>query len=188
MKSAYIEPMTDALPLTHLYNLGRLGNAGDAVTFSADAEQRAALASWSGVLSLESFSVAVDIKKLGPTRFGLEFTVTADVIQACVVTLEPVPGHLEQRFARELQFVGQVRRKASEDESGPDLVLDSDLEEGPEEIESLHYDLAGPALEEYVLGLEPYPRRPGVEFQPPNEGSEAPKSPFAVLKGLKSPP
>ena len=130
----------------------------------------------------------VQVEAFGRVNVRSAPTVTADVIQACVVTLEPVPGHLEQRFARELQFVGQVRRKASEDESGPDLVLDSDLEEGPEEIESLHYDLAGPALEEYVLGLEPYPRRSGVEFRPPNEGSEAPKSPFAVLKGLKSPP
>lgn len=178
--------MTDALPLTHLYNLGRLGNAGDAVTFSADAGQRAAIAAWSGVLSVEGFSVAVDIKKLGPTRFGLEFKVTADVTQACVVTLEPVAAHLEKAFSRELHFAGQIRRKLPEDESGPDLVLDSGEEEGPEEIESLHYDLAGPALEEYVLGLEPYPRRPGVEFQPPAEASETPKSPFAVLKGLKS--
>lgn len=178
--------MTESLPLNHLYNLGRLGNAGDAVAFSAEPEQRAAIAGWSGVLSVESFAVAVDIKKLGPARFGLEFRVTADITQACVVTLEPVPAHMEQLFARELQFVGQARRKPSEGESAPDLVLDSGEEEGPEEIESLHYDLAGPALEEYVLGLEPYPRAPGVEFQPPGEGPQAPQSPFAVLKGLKS--
>jgi uncharacterized metal-binding protein YceD (DUF177 family) len=178
--------MTDTLPLTHIYNLGRLGNAGDAVSFRADQDQRAAIAAWSGVLSVESFAVAVDIKKLGPARFGLAFQVAADVTQACVVTLEPVAAHLEKAFSRELHFAGPIRRKPSEDESGPDLVLDSELEEGPEEIESLHYDLAGPALEEYVLALEPYPRRPGVEFQPPREASQAPESPFAVLKGLKS--
>jgi len=176
--------MTDALPLTHLYNLGRLGNAGDAVSFRADPDQCAAIAQWSGVLSVENFAVEVDIKKLGPTRFGLAFQVTADVTQACVVTLEPVPAHLETRFNRELHFAGQIRRK--QDESAADLVLDTAEEEGPEEIESLHYDLAGPALEEYVLGLEPYPRAPGVEFQPPSDGFEAPQSPFAVLKGLKS--
>ena len=177
--------MTNQLPLNHVYNLGRLGSAGDAVSFSADAEQRAAIAKWSGVLSLESFVVAVDIKKLGATHFRLEFQVTADVTQACVVTLEPVPAHMETRFVRELHFTGQARRKKSEDESVADLVLDAAEEEGPEEIESLHYDLAGPALEEYVLGLEPYPRAPGVAFQPPRDGLEAPESPFAVLKGLK---
>ncbi len=66
-----------------------------------------------------------------------------------------------------------------------DLVLDSAEEEGPEEIESLHYDLAGPALEEYVLGLEPYPRAPQVWNFSPRRWLEAPESPFAVLKGLK---
>lgn len=177
--------MTDTLPLSHVYNLGRLGNAGDAVMFAADPDQRLAIAQWSGVLSVENFTVAVDIKKLGAARFGLGYRVTADIAQACVVTLEPVPAHLETRFERELNFVGQVRRKLSEDESGADLVLDSAEEEGPEDIESLHYDLAGPALEEYVLALEPYPRAPGVEFQPPSDGLEAPESPFAVLKGLK---
>ncbi len=177
--------MTDKLPLSHVYNLGRLGNAGDTVTFLADPEQRTAIATWSGVLSIENFAVTVDFKKLGPTRFGLEFQVTADVTQACVVTLEPVPAHLETRFIRELHFTGQARRKRSENESVADLVLDAAEEEGPEEIESLHYDLAGPALEEYVLALEPYPRAPGVAFQPPGDDQEAPESPFAVLKDLK---
>jgi hypothetical protein len=64
-------------------------------------------------------------------------------------------------------------------------VLDLAKEEGPEEIQSLHYDLAVPVLEEYVLSLEPYPRRPGVAFTPKSEPSEPPESPFAVLKGLK---
>jgi hypothetical protein len=64
-------------------------------------------------------------------------------------------------------------------------VLDTDQEEGPEEIDSLHLDLAPPALEEFVLSLDPYPRRPGVEFAPESPVSEPPESPFAVLKGLK---
>ena len=177
--------MTNQLPLSHIYNLGRLGNAGDTVTFSADPEQRTAIATWSGVLSVESFAVTVDFKKLGPSRFAQEIQVTPDLTQASVVTLEPLPAHLETRLVRELHFTGPARRKRPEDESVVDLVLDSAEEEGPEEIESLHYDLAGPALEEYVLALEPYPRAPGVAFQPPEDGLEAPESPFAVLKGLK---
>jgi hypothetical protein len=128
--------------------------------------------------------VAVEIEKLGPVRFGLNFTVTADVAQACVVTLEPVKSRMERKFRRELHFIGPVRHKPAESEG--EMVLDSDPEEGPEEIESLHYDLAVPALEDYVLALEPYPRCPGVEFAPPNQPGDAPESPFAVLKGLKS--
>jgi uncharacterized metal-binding protein YceD (DUF177 family) len=175
--------MTDMLPLSHSYNLARLGHAGDEVRFAADEAQRAAIAAWSGVLSLQKLDVLVRIKKLDAARFGLDFTLDADVTQACVVTLEPVPAHIAHSFERELQFTGPVRHKPASDDS--EVVLDLAKEEGPEEISSLHYDLAAPALEEYVLSLEPYPRRPGVEFAPKNEGNEPPESPFAVLKGLK---
>ncbi len=58
-------------------------------------------------------------------------------------------------------------------------------DEGPEEIDSLTYDLAAPLLEEFVLALDPYPRAPGVEFAAPPEPEEPKESPFAVLKSLK---
>jgi len=181
--------MTEPLPLTHSYNLARLGNAGDEVRFEADEAQRAAIAAWSGVLSLESLSVHVKLAKLGAVQFGLDFHVTAELNQVCVVTLEPVPARIDHNFHRELHFVGHSRRKASP-ESVAEVVLDAAAlegpEEAPEEIESLHYDLAAPALEEYVLSLEPYPRCPGVAFTPPDTGEDAPENPFAVLKGLKS--
>jgi len=176
--------MSDGLPFSHSYNLARLGNAGDAVHFAADADQRGAIARWAGILSLEAFEAWVEIKKLAPNRFGLTFHLKADVTQACVVTLEPVASHMDKSFARELVFVGQTRHRDTPD-SSPELVLDGDKEEGPEEIGSLHLDLAVPLLEEFALGLDPYPRRPGVEFAPKNTDSEPPQSPFAVLKGLK---
>lgn len=176
--------MTDGLPLSQTYNLARLGNAGDRVAFAADPDQRAAIAKWSGVVSVEALEAQVDIRKLSATRFGLTFRLTADVTQACVVTLEPVKDHLERQFDRELHFIGApVRAKLPESEA--ELVLDSDPEEGPEEIQSLHYDLAVPVLEEYALSLEPYPRKPGVEFGVKTDPEDRPESPFAVLKDLK---
>jgi hypothetical protein len=178
--------MTEDLPLSHIYNLGRLGNAGDAVRIVADADQRVGIAKWSGVLSVEKLEAAVELKKLSPTRFGLSFHLVAEVNQACVVTLEPVAGRLDHRFERELHFIGQVRHKAdSPGEKPVELVLDADPEEAPEEIQSLHYDLAAPVLEEYALSLEPYPRRPGVAFNPEAEPVDPAGSPFAVLKTLK---
>ena len=175
--SHYLEPMTEGLPLSHSYNLARLGNAGDRVEFAADDDQRAAIASWSDVVAVDRLEVRVEIRKLSASRFGLNFHLTADVSQACVVTLEPVKSHLEHKFDRELHFVGgSIRHKAPE--SGPELVLDVGLEEGPEEIHSLHYDLAVPVLEEYNLALEPYPRCPGVEFAPPSDPEDRPQSPF----------
>jgi len=177
-------PSTHSLPLTHSYNLARLGNAGDKVALAANQAERAAIARWAGIVSLESFEAQIGIAKLAPNRFGLSFLLTADVTQACVVTLEPVKSRLERRFERELQFHGPARHRQPAPDSGPEIVLDGE-EEGPEEIESLHYDLAGPVLEEFVLSLEPYPRCPGVEFSLKTGGHDRSESPFAVLKGLK---
>ena len=110
----------------------------------------------------------------------------ADVIQSCVVTLEPVPGHLEHQFSRELVFVAPSRHRPAQAES--ETVLELGEEEGPEEIESLHVDLGAPLLEEFTLALDPYPRRPGVEFTPPIEPSDGSDSPFAALKAWKDKP
>lgn len=166
-------------PLVHFTNLGRLGNAGDVVEFSADPAQLGALARWSGVVDVTDFRVRADLARLGPTRFQVDYRLTADVVQACVVTLEPVSAHLEQHFVRELRFVDSHGR-----EPGPQAV-DAMGEDGPEEIDSLHYDLAGPALEEYVLALDPYPRRPGVAFAAGGDPDMPGENPFAALKVLK---
>ena len=181
--------MSEGLPYSHSYNLARLGNAGDAVHFAASEAERAAIAKWAGVVSVEALDVRVQISKLASNRFGLAFTLTADVTQSCVVTLEPVPSHIEHGFSRELVFVGTVpRHRGDQPPTESEVVLSGNLEEadeGPEEITSLHQDLALPALEEFVLSLDPYPRRSGVEFAPKTGESEPPPSPFAVLKGLK---
>jgi uncharacterized metal-binding protein YceD (DUF177 family) len=170
-------------PLTQSYNLARLGNAGDEMRFAADATALAQIARWTGVQSVEKFEVRAELKKLAPNRFGLTFHLLADVIQSCVVTLEPVAGHIERSFSRELIFAGAQRHKPLPAES--ETLLDASEEEGPEEIQSLHIDLAAPVLEEFVLALDPYPRVPGVEFAPKSPDSKPPESPFAVLKDLK---
>jgi hypothetical protein len=178
--------MTEPLPFSHPYNLARLGQAGDVVTLVPDTETRAAIARWAGILALEGLTVEVTLSKTASTRFKLIFRLVADLTQACVVTLEPVPAHIRQEFIRELHFSGP-RRRLPAPEAGESAVtlVGPDDEEGPEEIESLHYDLAGPVLEELVLALDPYPRCPGVEFAAEDEAAEAPESPFAVLKRLK---
>lgn len=174
-------------PLAHSYNLARLGNAGDTVRLDADAAQRAAIAVLAEALSLSRFSVQVGLKKATPSRFLLEYRLQAEIVQACVVTLEPVVSEVDRTFTRELHFVGSGHRASV----APELDLpaqDISMDEGeePEEIESLHYDLMGPALEEFLLALDPYPRCPGVEFDPQAHADAPPESPFAVLKGLKS--
>jgi hypothetical protein len=170
------------MSFAHSYNLARLGHAGDEVRLEADEAQRAEIAALAGALSLSRFIATVTLRKTGATRFALDYRLDAEVTQACVVTLEPVTAVIARDFTRELHFSGTGRRPPE----AADLDLSDRDEDEPEEIDNLHYDLAGPALEEFLLALDPYPRRPGVAFDPGTAGDPPPESPFAVLKSLKS--
>ena len=134
--------MSEGLPLAHPYNLNRLGQSGDTVTVGPPDEERTALARFADVLHVDDFVGQVELKKSAANRFHLDFTLTADIRQACVVTLVDVPSHIERRFARELHFSPGSRR-APEMPSAETVSLDDDL---PEEIDSLHYDLAAPLI------------------------------------------
>jgi hypothetical protein len=97
-----------------------------------------------------------------------------------VVTLEPVRAHVARSFIRDLLLVQAPRTVAKEIELTP---VDDD---GREEIDSLRYDLAVPVLEEFALAIDPYPRAPGVEFEPPPDEADSAVHPFAALKSLKN--
>jgi uncharacterized metal-binding protein YceD (DUF177 family) len=176
------------VPLAHNYNLARLGHAGDTVQFEASAEECAAIAGLAGALSLSRFAVQVDLKKLSPSRFLLDYRMDAEVSQACVVTLEPVKTHIGRAFRRELHFAVADRLARSDTPPGAvDLSgQDPEMADEREEISSLHFDLSGPALEEFLLALDPYPRCAGAAFAPGKEPYSGPESPFAILKSLKS--
>ena len=169
-------------PLSRPYNLGRLGQTGDEVILDADAAERAALAKAAAVLEVPKFSARIVLKKLSPTRFALHYDLAAEIIQACVVTLEPLVARIARDFVRELHHTPNLHRAGMEKE----VIVSPGDDELPDEIESLHYDLAGPLLEEFLLAIDPYPRAPGVEFAPPEGMGDKPESPFAVLKALKS--
>lgn len=170
--------MNQGLPFSHIYNLNRLGQAGDEVRLDLAEAERAALARFAGVLRIEAFQASVALAKLSADRFRLDFTLDAHLAQACVVTLADVFSRIQSRFTRELHFSPALKR-----EQVVDVPLEDDM---PEEIDSLHYDLAAPLIEEFILSIDPYPRAEGVEFQAPKAGEASPESPFAVLKGLKS--
>jgi uncharacterized metal-binding protein YceD (DUF177 family) len=169
------------LPLSRLYNLGRLGQTGDEISFHASEEECAQLAKTAGLLEVPNFSTHIALKKISPTNFEIAYRLAAEIVQACVVTLEPLAAAIARQFTRELHYTPNLRRPVEEEV----IVVPGD-DELPEEIGSLHFDLAGPLMEEFLLAIDPYPRARGVEFSPPSSATAPPDSPFAVLKDLKS--
>ncbi len=173
-------------PLERFYDLANLSEAGAEVRIAAGPDDLAALARWAGVDKVERFEAVVTLSRLSPSRFFYKADLLADLVQSCVVTLEPVRSPVERHFTRTLQLLPRHARARPEEEGGGGiLTLAAGEDEVPEEIESPHYDLAGPLLEELVLSVDPYPRAAGVEFTVPEEPAAAKESPFAVLKRLK---
>ncbi|MBL6939633.1 MAG: hypothetical protein ISS15_20245 [Alphaproteobacteria bacterium] len=178
----------DDKPFEYEYDLGDLGRNGTEITLEADAEDRARIAAWAEVPAVESFGAKVHLRKHSANRFALDADLVADVVQDCVVTLEPVKSRIERHVHRELHVAHHTRLKPNE---VIPLGAGAGDDEVPEEIVSLEYDVAGPLLEEFTLALDPYPRAPGVEFAAPaalGEAEPARENPFAVLKGLKNRP
>ena len=61
-----------------------------------------------------------------------------------------------------------------------------ETEEPPEPIINGAIDLGALATEFLILGLDPYPRKPGVSFDKPVETDDPQDHPFAALAGLKT--
>lgn len=173
--------MPFAPPLTNILDLAALPQAGEELVIAPNAGQRARLAQWAGVDAVDHFEARVLLKKLSPTRFDYAAEVNVDIVQSCVVTLEPVVSHLAFEFRRELHLVRNLPR-ALEDVPSPEGAED----DVPEEIADTRFDVAEPLLEEFALAIDPYPRAQGVVFRPGPEPVEARESPFAVLKDLKN--
>jgi hypothetical protein len=171
----HIEP-----PLQHSFNLSDLTVAGAQVVVEAKPEELPALAEWAGVDSVKRFMATVDLRRLSQSRFNLDADLTADVVQCCVVTLEPVENRINRHITRELHLAPQLPR-----EEAGELTLAAGDDDVPESILSLEYDLVAPLLEEFALAIDPYPRKVGAAFAPPIEPEVPQSSPFAVLKALK---
>jgi len=99
-----------------------------------------------------------------------------------VVATTEIEARIEREVPRELLLASPVRRALPKDALPPAPSVDDEL---TEEIGSLTYDLAAPLLEEFSLAIDPYPRAPGVAFEPPKDSEAKREGPFAALKALK---
>lgn len=141
----------------------------------ADEHVRAGVAALAGVPEMPRLVAALDLTRHGG---GLRATgrVSATVEQTCVVTLEPVENQVDESI--DVIFAPS----SAGDFTDRNAVLEAD--EPPEVLSDGAADLGAIATEFLLLAIDPYPRKPGVEFAPPaQEGAAA--APFAALAKLK---
>ncbi|MDB5448513.1 MAG: hypothetical protein JWQ97_3830 [Phenylobacterium sp.] len=147
----------------------------------ADAAERARIAGELGLESLPALSADLTVR---PWLDGAEITgrFRAVVEQVCSVSLEafeqPLDGEIEVRTV-------PADSQSAPAEPGPEVELDLDAPDPPDVLAGDAIDLAAYVVEHLALEIDPFPRKPGAEFEyaPPADA----ESPFAVLKKLKGP-
>jgi uncharacterized metal-binding protein YceD (DUF177 family) len=143
----------------------------------ADAAIRAAIARAAAILEVESLAATFEVSRRGPDGLHVVGQVTAAVRQTCVVTLEPVASSIEESV--DLLFERGIPGGDPEPGTEEDAAHDR-----PEPLVDGTIDLGAVAVEFLMLGVDPYPRKPGAQFRPPvSEGAGG--GPFKALAALK---
>ncbi|WP_334164583.1 YceD family protein [Phenylobacterium sp.] len=166
---------------TRPLRLHELGRGAVTLTLEPDAAQRAKVAHDLGLESLPALTASLTVK---PWLDGAEITgrFRAVVEQICSVSLDPFQQTLEGRI--EVRAVPQGSPHAPAAEGG-EVELDADAPDPPDVLDGDAVDLAGYVVEHLALEVDPFPRKPGAEFDYTPSTQE--ESPFAVLRKLKDP-
>jgi uncharacterized metal-binding protein YceD (DUF177 family) len=159
--------------------------AGRDVSLDISEDERTELAARLGVTSVESLRV-----NLHAVRFRGGFRVTgrleADLTQPSVISLEPIPQHVEEPVDRVFLPGGE------RDYAGPanaEVFVDLEGEDLPDHFEGGEADLSELIIETLALAVDPYPRAEGEKVEDlglPDSGTK--DNPFADLARLKRPP
>lgn len=171
--------------------IDRIPAAGGQYDLTATPEQRAAVARRLEVIEVKALTAhfTTKIDALGVARVGGK--VHAEIVQACVVSLAPVPAMIDEDIDAAFVSAERASRKKHKDIEEEEVVgLEGD--DPPEVAEHGRIDLGELAVTQLALVLDPYPRAPGVAFDPRAVGLKAtdgaepePAGPFAALAKLK---
>jgi uncharacterized metal-binding protein YceD (DUF177 family) len=161
--------------------LHELGRGPVRVRLEADAARRAKIAGDLGLESLPSLTAELVVK---PWLDGAELTgrFRARVEQVCSVSLEPFEQPVEGEIDVRVVPAGSPH---AEEPEGSETELDLEAPDPPDVLDGDAIDLAAYVVEHLALEIDPFPRKPGVEFEFTPSTEE--ESPFAVLKKLKDP-
>jgi len=169
-----------------------MGNSGIALDIVASDGERAALAKRFGFLALPAFSARVTVDRRIGGQIMVEGRLRGKVVQACVLTLDPVTQELDDAFRL-------VFKKDLADERDPEsgeAVLSAHAD-SPEPLSGNLLDVGELVAEQLSLAADPYPRRPGAKLEDvlprPRGGgrkgaSEQRRHPFAGLAALRDKP
>jgi uncharacterized metal-binding protein YceD (DUF177 family) len=178
--------------IERVVDLERLGASGTALEIVASDSERQALARRFGFLGLPAFSARVSVDRRVGGQVVVEGRLRGTIVQACILTLEPVTQELDDPF----RIVFKQDLDEERDPESGEALLSAQID-APEPLQGNLLDLGEIVAEQLSLAADPYPRRPGVKLEdvlpkPRQAGrgarNEQRRHPFADLAALRDKP
>jgi uncharacterized metal-binding protein YceD (DUF177 family) len=169
--------------LSHPYDTVHQPATGADIAIGTSAEECKALAEAYDLVAVEGLSATATLMPAAGRLVTIEGRVTADIVQSCVVSLEPVAQHIDETFQVRYAPAGAAEAQGA---AGKEVAIDPEAPDPPEAMQGTTIDVGALVEEMFVLAIDPYPRAPGAAL--PDDGAEQPgsgeESPFAVLRGV----
>ncbi len=166
--------------LSRVVNVHKLPQTGERVVFKPDEGTRAAIAAQLNLPAVDALRAEVVILAKAGSIVHVLGHVTAHIHQICTVTLEDFASDINEDI--DVRFAPPDRIEpiaAAEIERG---LHDEDP---PESLDGDTIDVGALVLETILLGLDPWPRKPGAAFCDHIEDDGKAAHPFAGLASLK---
>jgi uncharacterized metal-binding protein YceD (DUF177 family) len=172
----------NSFPLKQVVTSHEVPEGGLELRIEATPDERLRLADYLDVPSVESMTAALSVTRWRGRGLAVRGTARARVTQSCVVTLDPVEGVIDEEV--ETYFAPDVAPRLSGPMPEAAEVPDIDVEP----LINERVDIGALICEHLAIGLDPYPRKQGVDFQTGGDnGDEEEKSgAFAALASLRA--
>ncbi|MCJ2035190.1 YceD family protein [Methylobacterium sp. J-068] len=157
-------------PLSRIVSVDRLRRSDGNLTVTASPEECAALARAFAVPGIRDLVGTFETSG-PPSAFRVRGSVKALVTQVCTVSLDPFEGPVSEPVDLLFTDTDPLAGTDAEDADVPDPIVNGRIDFGTITAEFL------------ALGLDPYPRKPGITFEPHLEDTDEP--PLAALSALK---
>ena len=184
----YLAPMPELSEFSRRIPVDRIGSKPSVHEITATRDECAALAKRFDLLSLQDLAGVVTLERVDAGRsVRLTAQFRANVVQSCVVTLEPVAAEVADAFAM-VYAPGKGSANAVDIDPDPQAAA---IEPLPAEA----IDIGEAVAQQLALSIDPYPRAPRARLDAVWRGTEAgeavakrPSGPFAALAALKARP
>lgn len=168
--------MTEITPeFSRILSVSRLPPNGVEENLQAKPDERQALAKRFALLDLPLLQANLVVKPTSQRNIEATGTIKADIIQQCVVTLEPLPVHMELEV--DILFIPE-----GENQEGSGSPFADELEEEIETFSNGKIDLGEMVAQHLGANIDLYPRKAEATLPVMTFGAEEKKlQPFAQL-------